>query len=193
MNKLLMTLVIASLLLSGCGTVNKDGEGHKEANNNYENTFKNSKFLVLDHKFKTEIEPQKVVVSDNEDKVDTYKKQGKNKVVEVTKQESKKEDEYMLFELTAYYNSYSETGKRKGDKYYGITASGEKTVEGVTIAADWRVLPKGTKVWIEGVGERVVQDKGGKIKGKIIDIYFDDAKDVVNFGRKKNVKVKIID
>lgn len=51
------------------------------------------------------------------------------------------------------------------------TASGEPADENITIAADWNVLPKGTKVYIEGVGERIVQDKGGAIKGNRIDIY----------------------
>lgn len=108
------------------------------------------------------------------------------------KAEQQEEDEYELYELTAYSNHFASTGKRKGDKGYGITASGAKTKEGVTIAADWKVLPKGTKVWIEGVGERVVQDKGSAIKNKRIDVYFEKEKDALEFGRKKNVKVRII-
>lgn len=102
------------------------------------------------------------------------------------------ESDFEYYELTAYTNGVESTGKRPGDKDYGITASGERTKEGVTIAADWSKLPKGTVVWIEGVGERTVQDKGGAIKGNRIDVFFEDLDEAKEFGRKKNVKVKII-
>ncbi|PIH59205.1 hypothetical protein CS562_14280 [Paenibacillus sp. LK1] len=99
----------------------------------------------------------------------------------------------MYFELTAYTNHENSTGKSKGDPDYGITASGAKTEEGVTIAADWRVLPKGTRVYIDGVGERTVLDKGGAIKGQKIDVYFESEEEALEFGRKKHVKVRIIE
>lgn len=56
-------------------------------------------------------------------------------------------------------------------KATGITASGAKVQSGVTIAADTNLLPFGTKVYIQGIGERVVQDRGGAIKGNVIDVY----------------------
>jgi len=55
----------------------------------------------------------------------------------------------------------------------GITASGKPVAEGM-IASDWRVLPKGTKVYImrgDTLVEKVVEDRGGAINGKIIDVY----------------------
>jgi len=55
----------------------------------------------------------------------------------------------------------------------GITASGKPVAEGM-IAADWRVLPKGTKVYIkrgETLVEKVVEDRGGAINGNVIDVY----------------------
>ncbi|PZT57421.1 3D domain-containing protein [Paenibacillus silvae] len=124
------------------------------------------------------------------------KKVTQKEIKQVKATTSKKSDEdydWMYFELTAYSNHENSTGKNKGDTDYGITASGEKTKEGVTIAADWRVLPKGTRVYIDGVGERVVQDKGGAIKNKRIDVYFESEREALNFGRKKHVKVRIID
>lgn len=51
------------------------------------------------------------------------------------------------------------------------TASGKTALEGITVAADPKVLPLGTKVYIEGVGERIVQDTGGGVKGSHIDIF----------------------
>ncbi|WP_145413383.1 3D domain-containing protein [Paenibacillus xylanexedens] len=123
------------------------------------------------------------------------KKVAQKEVEQVKATTNKSNDDYdwVYFELTAYSNHENSTGKNKGDADYGITASGEKTKEGVTIAADWRVLPKGTRVYIDGVGERVVQDKGGDIKNKRIDVYFESEKEALNFGRRKHVKVRIID
>ena len=55
----------------------------------------------------------------------------------------------------------------------GITASGKPVAEGM-IAADWRVLPQGTKVYIKSgdtLIPKVVEDRGGAINGNIIDVY----------------------
>ena len=65
----------------------------------------------------------------------------------------------------------------------GITASGEKAVEGVTVAADTDVLPFGTKVIIDD-NIYTVQDRGGAIKGNRIDLYFDSHQEALNFGRQ---------
>lgn len=88
-----------------------------------------------------------------------------------------------VYKITAYTAGYESTGKRPGDKGYGeVAISGSKRAnfepvyveEGVTIAADWGVLPPGTKVYIEGVGTRTVQDKGGAVKGNHIDLFIED-------------------
>jgi len=58
-------------------------------------------------------------------------------------------------------------------KSNGITASGLHVADGM-IAADWKVLPKGTKVYIkkgDQLLEKVVEDTGGAIKGNKIDVY----------------------
>ena len=55
----------------------------------------------------------------------------------------------------------------------GVTASGKKTEVGVTAAADWSVLPKGSMVYIDGIGFREIQDKGGSVKGSHIDVLVD--------------------
>lgn len=64
-----------------------------------------------------------------------------------------------------------------------ITASGVKAIEGITIATD-KSIPFGTKIYIDGVGERIVQDRGGAIKGNRIDLFFDSHQDALNFGRQ---------
>ncbi|MDY8021172.1 3D domain-containing protein [Paenibacillus polymyxa] len=102
-----------------------------------------------------------------------------------------KQDTYKRerFELTAYTNNQ---GRSVHSKDYGRTASGKMTKAGETIAADWRVLPKGTVVYIDGIGRRVVQDKGRAIKGHRIDVYVRTEHEAVQFGRKKHVKVRVI-
>lgn len=51
----------------------------------------------------------------------------------------------------------------------GITASGTTATVGRTCAAP-KDLPFGTRLWIEGIGERVVEDRGGAVNGKKIDV-----------------------
>lgn len=94
--------------------------------------------------------------------------------------------------LTAYTAGPESTGKDVGDKGYGLTASGTKVEEGRTIAVDTSVIPMGWWVYIEGVGLRRAEDKGGAIKGKKIDVYFDDVDVATKFGRKKGVTVYVI-
>lgn len=72
------------------------------------------------------------------------------------------------------------------------TASGAVAQEGVTIAADWDVLPPGTVVYIDGLGERVVQDRGGAIKGNAVDVYFEDHDEALVFGRQ-TVRLYIVE
>jgi 3D (Asp-Asp-Asp) domain-containing protein len=52
-------------------------------------------------------------------------------------------------------------------------------------------MPFGTKIYIDGVGERIVQDRGGAIKGNRIDLYFENHQEANNFGRQKR-KVTIL-
>ena len=80
------------------------------------------------------------------------------------------------YKLTAYCACKKCCGKTDG-----ITASGVKAVEGVTVAADTRVLPFGTKIIIDD-HEYIVQDRGGAIKGNRIDVYFDSHYDALKFG-----------
>ena len=82
------------------------------------------------------------------------------------------------YTVTAYCPCVKCCGKTNG-----ITASGEKAVEGVTVAMN-KSIPFGTKIYIDGVGERIVQDRGGAIKGNRIDLYFDSHQEALNFGRQ---------
>ena len=80
---------------------------------------------------------------------------------------------------TAYNSMESQT-----DSTPWITASGTRCREGV-IASNF--LPIGTKVLIEGFGERVftVEDRMNKRYKKRIDIWFRDYDDAMQFGLRK--------
>ena len=98
---------------------------------------------------------------------------------------------------SAYDLSYQSTGKRPGDRSYGITASGTKARPGV-VAVDPRVIPLGTRLYIESLDSRqdygfaIAEDKGGAIKGNKIDLFFNTNSECVSFGRR-NVKVYILE
>lgn len=97
------------------------------------------------------------------------------------------------FTLTAYTAGPESTGKKPGDPAYGVTSSGALVSDGVTIAVDPKVIPIGSRVYIEGIGYRVAQDTGSAIKGNRIDLYISDLKDARQFGVKKNVRVEIVE
>ncbi|ELK39211.1 hypothetical protein D478_25723 [Brevibacillus agri BAB-2500] len=61
-----------------------------------------------------------------------------------------------------------------------------------TIAADLRIFPLGTILYIPGYGYGVVADKGGAIRGHKIDLYFETKQDVFNQWGKKSVDVYIV-
>jgi len=70
-----------------------------------------------------------------------------------------------------------------------ITASGQQVVIGRTIAAGPDV-PFGTKVWIKGIGFRVVQDRGGRIGNEHIDVAVATQEEAFRgVGRAKSVVV----
>lgn len=91
---------------------------------------------------------------------------------------------------TAYTAGPESTGKRPGDKGYGITASGMKAQRGV-VAVDTRVIPIGTKLYIEGYGYAIAGDTGSAIKGNKIDVFLDSYTDAINYG-VRNVDVYVL-
>ncbi len=76
------------------------------------------------------------------------------------------------------------SGPQKGRrKAVGITAAGTKAQRGV-IAADTRVLPFGTILWVPGYGWGRVEDRGGAIQGNKIDLYFPTHAEARQWGRQ---------
>jgi uncharacterized protein YabE (DUF348 family) len=87
---------------------------------------------------------------------------------------------------TAYTADYASTGKVAGDSAFGVTASGTvaKRNSGSysSVAVDPRVIPLGTKLYIEGYGYAIAEDTGGAIKGNSIDLFFNSSSEVNNWG-----------
>ena len=101
------------------------------------------------------------------------------KIVEV-----QKEPQFQVYEITAYTNGYESTGKRPGDRGYGITASGEPTVEMWTIACPPE-LPFGTKIYIaELEWTYSCQDRGSAITSGHLDVFIRDLNRANQFGRQ---------
>ena len=101
------------------------------------------------------------------------------------------------FEVTMY--TLDECGKSPNHPWYGITASGEKVLEGKTVAASPEI-PFGTKIEIPGFEHTFsVEDRGAMIKthrGKWegtpkIDIYTENKDWALEWGRQK-VKCRIL-
>lgn len=91
---------------------------------------------------------------------------------------------WVLMEVTAYTAGYESCQKTLDDPDYGITASGEPVKEWHTLAAGHSV-PFGTKIYIpEFLKTFVVEDRGGDITDRHLDIYMEKVKDAKEFGRK---------
>lgn len=95
---------------------------------------------------------------------------------------------------TGYTAGVESTGKRPGHPQYGITYSGVKVRRDQvsTIAADTRLFPIGTLLYIPGYGYGVVADTGSAIKGKRIDLYFETIKQVYEQWGKRTVHVEVL-
>ena len=87
--------------------------------------------------------------------------------------------ETFIGECTAYYFGNSATGAIGQRCHYG------------TCAVDPKVIPYGTKLYVEGYGTAIANDCGGAVKGHIIDLYMRSTKECFQWGRR-NRKVYIL-
>lgn len=78
------------------------------------------------------------------------------------------------------------SGKRKA---VGMTASGFPAKDG-TIAADTKLFPFGTVMYIPGYGYGRVEDRGGDITGYRLDLYFSSHSAALEWGRVRT-RVKV--
>ena len=90
------------------------------------------------------------------------------------------------FRITGYCPCYT-----CSEGYGRHTASGRTATEGRTIAADTRVLPMYTEVYIKGLGRYTVEDVGGGVKGRHIDVFVNRCSQCSSKNRD-NAKVYLI-
>lgn len=76
-----------------------------------------------------------------------------------------------------------------GTTAYGIDLRANPNQK--VIAVDPRVIPLGTKVWVEGYGEAIAGDTGGAIKGNKIDVFIPTKESAMAWGRK-TVKIRVL-
>ncbi len=81
-------------------------------------------------------------------------------------------------EATAYAPTVQET-----DSDPWMTASGMKSGQGV-VAVDPKVIPLGSKLYVEGYGYAIAGDTGGAIKGNRIDVFFYSSAETAQWGRR---------
>ena len=95
--------------------------------------------------------------------------------------------EPVLFTVTAYCScriccgNYSPevTGRE------ARTSTGAIPQQGRTIAVDPMVIPYGTSVHIDGMGDYIAEDCGGAIRQNHIDVYFDSHEAAIMFGTRR--------
>ena len=139
-----------------------------------------------DEQKKNEIVKEEIKEVANEVKTVSYKELAENnppteykKVIEAT--------------ATAYCLCQKCCGKSPSSPGYGVTGTGMKV-----IAVDPKVIPLGSKVYVEGLngawdyGYAVAGDTGGAIKSMKIDLYMDSHDETLSWGRKK-VNIYVID
>lgn len=118
-------------------------------------------------------------------------KEEKAKAVQIAKTTNRSEEiprnnsGWVTFTATAYCGCAKCCGKSTGR-----TASGTMATQGRTVA-----MPSsykfGTKIEIQGMGNYVVEDRGGAIKGNRIDIFFSNHQSALNFG-KKTINLRVV-
>lgn len=130
---------------------------------------------------------EKVTITEERTKP-IYKNVEVEKVIEPMKMR-----EIGSFNLTSYCPC-TECCDQYGASPIGKTgAIGVGVYRGITFAVDPRVIPYGTKMYVEGVGVGIATDCGGAIKGNRIDVYIPDHQEARVFGRQNNKKVYIIE
>lgn len=90
---------------------------------------------------------------------------------------------HMEMGATAYTADFASTGRRPGDRLFGITASGLRAQVGV-VAVDTDVIPMFTLLYIEDYGFAIAGDRGSAIRGYKVDLFFNTAAEARQFGRQ---------
>lgn len=133
------------------------------------------------------------IITESENKVIEYGSLGK---YTTSRGDALKYNKVLDMRATAYTASFKDTGKNPDHPEFGITYTGIKVKRGI-VAVDPKVIPLGTKLFIEGVGDvpdygyALAADIGSAVKGDIIDLYM-EGQDVVDRWGVKKVKVYVL-
>lgn len=89
---------------------------------------------------------------------------------------------------------FTETYKMTATAY---THTGNRTATGIwpsvgVVAVDPRVIPLGTRLYVDGYGYATAADVGGLIKGKRIDVFLETKEETRRWGRR-DVQVFVLD
>lgn len=169
----------------------------KVVQNGVDGTLKRHYVITYENgkKIKKELERQEIV------------KQAKDKIVYIGTKEKTK---IIHQELPATLNaaSFKDRDTNNSKEFYvtataytancfkcsGTTKTGINLLANPTIkviAVDPRVIPLGSRVWVEGYGNAIAADTGGDIKNNRIDVFIASESKAKQFG-VRNVKVKVL-
>jgi uncharacterized protein YabE (DUF348 family) len=98
---------------------------------------------------------------------------GTKVVVRQLQTESGTVEYWRKFRMLATSYSASTAGVSPDNPHYGYTRTGERMRHGI-IAVDPRIIPLGTNLYVPGYGKGWAGDTGGAIKGKRVDLGYDD-------------------
>ncbi len=149
-------------------------------------------------KAKEEAKAQEIAKAKEEAKareIAKAKEEAKAREALKAKEESKNNAQSAKRELTVVATAYTADPSENGT--YGgrvLTAMGHDLTANPNmriIAVDPKVIPLGSKVWVEGYGEAIAGDTGSAIKGNRIDVLMGSKSKAMNWGRQ-TVKVKIL-
>lgn len=105
---------------------------------------------------------------------------------QAVQQKDDKKDKKLVKKTALVTRSKARSFKATAYCLKGRTASGGGVRRGI-VAADPRILPLGTRIYIEAgaySGTYTVTDTGGAIRGNILDIWVPNCGEAVRFGRK---------
>ncbi|MGM2591626.1 cell wall-binding protein EntB [Bacillus cereus group sp. Bce035] len=143
-------------------------------------------------KAKEEEKAQEIAKAKEEEKArEIAKAKEEERAKEVSKNNIQSAKRELTVVATAYTADPSENGTYGGRV---LTAMGHDLTANPNmriIAVDPKVIPLGSKVWVEGYGEAIAGDTGSAIKGNRIDVLMGSKSKAMNWGRK-TVKVKIL-
>ncbi|MBJ7996917.1 SH3 domain-containing protein [Bacillus cereus] len=127
--------------------------------------------------------------------IEKAKEEAKAKEATKTQEVSKNNTQSAKRELTVVATAYTADPSENGT--YGgrvLTAMGHDLTANPNmriIAVDPKIIPLGSKVWVEGYGEAIAGDTGSAIKGNRIDVLMGSKSKAMNWGRQ-TVKVKVL-